>query len=146
MTSEIMIHYDLLIWCSTSIKPWIHVLHDDTWFNSISQQSYKYHIISLSILYFLTIFGFSVARSLAVVEKEEESLQAPLSFFVEVGTYTAMMKAPPPEQNLEYKRFQGVVLTGVVWLHIMRIWNELLQLIQLDIDMWYIYIYEITEW
>ena len=58
-----------------------------------------------------------MARSLAVEEKDEESLQAPLAFFVEIATYTAMMKAPPPEQNLEYKRFQGVVLTGVVWLH-----------------------------
>jgi hypothetical protein len=51
---------------------------------------------------------------LGVEEKEAETLVAPLAFFVEVSTYTLMKKQPPPEANLEYKKFQGNVLTGAV--------------------------------
>ena len=46
-------------------------------------------------------------------EKVEEELSAPLSFFVEVSSYTAMTN----EQELTYKKFQGVTLTGAARTH-----------------------------
>jgi len=52
-----------------------------------------------------------------VDEKVEEELSAPLSFFVEVSSYTAMTNAPLNEQELTYKKFQGVTLTGAARTH-----------------------------
>jgi len=50
---------------------------------------------------------------LHVEEVAGEQLTAPLAFFVEVTSYTAMTGKPPAEQDLCYKKFQGVTLTGV---------------------------------
>ena len=50
-------------------------------------------------------------------EKVEEELSAPLSFFVEVSSYTAMTNAPLNERELTYKKFQGVTLTGAARTH-----------------------------
>lgn len=46
-------------------------------------------------------------------DESAERLTAPLQFFVEVSTYTAMTGQPPNDSELAYKKFNGVVLTGV---------------------------------
>lgn len=46
-------------------------------------------------------------------ESAGEQLTAPLSFFVEVSTFTSMTQKPPADHELKYKRFQGTTLTGV---------------------------------
>lgn len=87
------------------------------------EPTYHFIITDLSFHFTLTYHGEIfhwilessdyAPRMLGVEEREEEKLTAPLSFFVEVSTYTIMSGAPPPESAFEYKKFQGKVLTGV---------------------------------
>ena len=48
-------------------------------------------------------------------EKYAEELCAPLQFFAEMASFTQMTGGPPPEPDICYKRFQGVVLPGATW-------------------------------
>ena len=59
---------------------------------------------------------FVIPRTVVAEEESVEVLTAPLQFFVEVGSFTAMSGKPPQESELKYKKFNGVTKAGVPFL------------------------------
>lgn len=52
-------------------------------------------------------------RNLSTAEEAAEVLTAPLQFFVTMSTYLSYYGAPPNNENVQYKKFQGQVVPGV---------------------------------